>query len=262
MDKEIGGIQELQIDNLVPFNVNKAQICQNEGMDLLARGENPTPPIIVRPICDGKYEVVYGYNRIPIMRELGCVSIRADVRTDLSDDEVLKLFYESNLNQESFSVWNYIQRFNAIQYVETLIAASSHQGKRNDLSEDKIFSYNRHKLDRSSVRNTTRDRIAHRLGISTATLSKYRRIVKLRDDLMESIARLLDEGKISLEVAYRMSNLEPWEIADIVSDVDRFPNKKIDLDKLKELSTREKQPNVFRPRSRERIEALFVPRYK
>jgi len=59
-------------------------------------------PIIVRPAADNKYEIICGHNRAKAMKALGRDVIRADIRSCLSDDEATRLYYDSNLNQQSY----------------------------------------------------------------------------------------------------------------------------------------------------------------
>lgn len=199
-------------------------------------------PVIVRPIDNGKYEIICGHNRTKAVEELDHDTIRADIRHGLSDDTALELFYDSNLNQQSFSDWNYSEKLKAIKYSEKLIRENSNQGKRTDLepktdagSEEETCVQSRQKLNGKTKRTTSRDKMARRLGISTATLSKYRRIIKLSDDLIQSIARLLDEQKITFNAAYIISNLEDEDITSLIKGIERYPDRKLDLDKLKAL---------------------------
>lgn len=55
-------------------------------------------------------------------------------------------------------------------------------------------------------------RMAHSIEIFPVTFSKYRRINKISDRLFESIAKLIDQKRISFEVGYRISG---WEESDI-----------------------------------------------
>lgn len=160
------------------------------------------------------------------------------------DDEVGDLLDDDTLNQQVFSEWNYSQRFRAMQTVERMIKENSRQGKRSDLIETQVDDLDeappadsRHKLGGKSRRATTRDRIADRLGIATATLSKYRSISRLPDDLIDALGRMVDDRRITFEAAYRMSTLKSSEIRVLVGYIDQSPDQKIDLDKLKELCT-------------------------
>lgn len=85
--------------------------------------------------------------------------IRADIRRGLSDDEATQLYYDSNLNQQSFADFSYTQKIEAIKYYDAFIRNNSHQGRRNDLlektdeeSEDETCVQTRHKTDKKSRR--------------------------------------------------------------------------------------------------------------
>lgn len=266
-------IKEVRIGDLIPFQLQSSQTYHGERLEQLASSINNVglmTPIIVRPVEGGKYEIICGHNRTNAMRELGRDTISADVREDLSDDEALGLFYDSNLNQQSFSDWNYSQKIKAIQYTETLIKKNSQQGKRSDLLEKKDTTTDGetsvqggHKSEEKSRRNTTRDRMARRMGIATATLSKYRSIIKLPDDLIEVLAQLLDEKEITFEAAYRMSGLKPHAVEWLVKHVGRSSSMKIDLAKLKELCALSKEINKQdspRQLSHDELKNVLVPK--
>lgn len=266
-------IKEVRIGDLIPFQLHSSQTYHGERLEQLASSINNVglmTPIIVRPVEGGKYEIICGHNRTNAMRELGRDTISADVRENLSDDEALGLFYDSNLNQQSFSDWNYSQKIKAIQYTESLIKKNSQQGKRSDLLEKKDTTTDEetsvqggHKSEEKSRRNTTRDRMARRMGIATATLSKYRSIIKLPDDLIEDLARLLDEKEITFEVAYRMSGLKPHNVEWLVKHVGRSSSMKIDLAKLKELCALSKEINKQdspRQLSHDELKNVLVPK--
>lgn len=266
-------IKEVRIGDLIPFQLQSSQTYHGERLEQLASSINNVglmTPIIVRPVEGGKYEIICGHNRTNAMRELGRDTISADVREDLSDDEALGLFYDSNLNQQSFSDWNYSQKIKAIQYTETLIKKNSQQGKRSDLLEKKDTTTDGetsvqggHKSEEKSRRNTTRDRMARRMGIATATLSKYRSIIKLPDNLIEVLAQLLDEKEITFEAAYRMSGLKPHAVEWLVKHVGRSSSMKIDLAKLKELCALSKEINKQdspRQLSHDELKNVLVPK--
>lgn len=265
MDGELREIREISLDDLVSFRLQTSQGYQGERLDQLVNSIGRVGlmnPIIVRPVDGGKYEIICGHNRTNAMRKLGRDAICAEVRDGLSDNEALELFYDSNLNQQSFSDWNYSQKIKAIQYTERLIKENSQQGKRSDLAEkitdEGTSVQSRHKSDEKPRRSTTRDRMARRLGIATATLSKYRSIIKLSDDLIEVLARMLDEKKITFETAYRMSMLRAVEVEYLVECLEKSPDKKVDLVKLKSFCDRGRQKETLRPISRELIRSLLI----
>lgn len=270
MSEKVCERREVRLDALAPFRLRPSQTYQGERLEQLVSSIDRVGlmnAIIVRPIDGEKYEIICGHNRANAMRELGRDTILADVRDGLSDDEALELFYDSNLNQQSFSDWNYSQRIKAIQYTEVLIKENSQQGRRNDLvgnensaNENATCVQGRHKSEGKSRRSTTRDRMARRLGISTATLSKYRSIVKLPDKVIESIAQLLDEKKVTFEIAFIMSGLDLIDINEIVEEVKKSPDKKIDLARLKAFKKRGTEPGMMAVHSKFLVKELFISR--
>ncbi len=266
MDKEI---KEIRIESLQPFKMHSGQTYEGERLQQMMDSINRLGllhPITVRFVENGKYEIICGHNRTKAMKALGYDVIMADIRYEMSDEEAIELFYDSNLNQQTFSDWSYSQKIKAIQYAEKIIKKDSQQGKRNDLEQKKVERdengtcvQTRHKLKENTKRVTARDKMAHRLGTSTATLSKYRRIIKLSDDLVEAIARLLDERKITFEAAYIISNMREVDIRILIDGINKYPDSKLDLSILKELPTRsdEAKSDVLYPKSPKRVlEAL------
>ena len=261
-------MREVRIGDLIHFSLQSSQVYQGERLEQLVSSIERVglmTPIIVRPVADGKYEIICGHNRTRAMKALGHDVISAEVRTGITDDEAMELFYDSNLNQQSFCDWSYTRKIEAIKYTEKMIKKNSQQGKRNDLYKDDETSgatsvQCRHKSSDQCKKGTTRDKMARRLGIATATLSKYRSIIKLPDDVIDSIARLLDEKKITFEMAYRMSGLSLWMIKQLVDCIDKSPDKKVDVKKLRELRDKVKDEDTLQTFSKARLEKVLVPR--
>lgn len=264
-------IKEISLEHMVPFKYHSGRMYEGERLQQLMdsiKNVGLMSPVIVRPIDNGKYEIICGHNRVKAVKALGHNMIKADIRYDLSDDRALELFYDSNLNQQSFSDWNYSQKIEAIKYSEKLIRENSRQGKRTDLEkkatagkENETCVQSRQKLKEDSKKTTARDKMARRLGISTATLSKYRRIIKLPDDLLQSIAQLLDEKRITFKAAYIISNMRYPDIKCLIEGIEQYPDRLLDLDRLKELPDRntEKQGEMYPVSRKQVLEALIYP---
>jgi ParB family transcriptional regulator, chromosome partitioning protein len=238
-----GEIVDVKLDNLIPFRKHSSQIYQGERLEQLMSSIERLGlmnPIIVRPVSDGKYEIICGHNRAKAVSSLGYESIKAEVKNGLTDDEALEYYYDSNLNQQSFSDWSYSQRIEAIKYSEKLIKEHSQQGKRTDLEKKNqkeldagTSVYSGQKLDENSKPNTTRDKMARRLGIATATLSKYRSILKIQDDMIDQLTLMLDKKRITFEVAYRISKLKPDETKSLLRVLERNLLIKPNVESLK-----------------------------
>lgn len=264
--------KEIQIDSLIPSKYHLGQTYTSKRLQMMMDSLQRLGlmnPIIVRPVDNNKYEVISGHNRAKAAKELGYRVIMADVRYGLSDDEAMQLFYESNLNQQSFPDWNYLQRFEAVRYTEKMIREYSQQGKRTDLEKkaldrekNETSVQTRQKLEMHSQPSTTRDKMARQLGISTATLSKYRRIIKLPDEMVTKIAHLLDEKKISFEAAYMISDLEDEDIIQLIESINKNPAQKFDLDMLKifgKTNKRKGDAGIICPITSQGILAALVP---
>lgn len=272
MNEEQRETKEIRLDDLIPFQLRSSQPYKGARLEQLMSSIERLglqSPITVRPTNDGRYEIICGHNRVNAVRKLGRDVILAKVYEGLSDDEALELYYDTNLNQQSFSDWNYSQRIKAIQYTETLIKKESQQGKRSDLVEKKDAATDErtsvqdgHKSEGKPRRNTTRDRMARNMGIATATLSKYRSIIKLPEDIIEALARLLDKKEITFEAAYRMSGLKKYEVETLVQYIENSSDKKIDIVKLKDLCRRSKGTGegITSMLSKDELRGVLIPR--
>lgn len=95
----------------------------------------------------------------------------------------------------------------------------------------------RQKLEEKKKRMNTRDVIACQLGICTATLCKYRSIIKLPDDIADHMGRLLDRKMITLKTACKISQsgLSTLDIRTLLRCIEESPDMKIDMNKLEKL---------------------------
>lgn len=233
--------QEINIDSLMPFQLHPVEIKPMEQLQELMdtiEHEGLKTPITVRRVDDVKYEIILGQNRVEAMKALGRDTIPAIIMDEMSDGAARELFYRTYLTPQAFWDWNYLQRFRAIQYIETLLKKNSHQGKRSDLIE-KINNVTRDNQKHPARRSTSRDRAAASIGISSATLSRYRSMVKLDDESVILMARLLDEKRLTFAEAYQVSLLDPRQASILLTCLEEDPEKRIDIDKVKKHCTKE-----------------------
>lgn len=119
----------------------------------------------------------------------------------------------------------------------------------------------RHKLPGNSSRITIRDKMSRLLGISTATLSKYRRIIKLPENILHSIIQLLDEKRITFEAAYIISNMQNCNIIWLIEGLEQYPDRILDLKKLKKLPQKnDAKPGIILPISKKQVLDALAPR--
>lgn len=176
------------------------------------------------------------------------------------DNELEQLF---NLNHQPFSGWSYSQRFKAIPTIERLIKEHSRQGRRSDLAEKQeqgtcVQSWQ--DPVRKGRRQTARDLMAQQLGISTATFSKYRSILKLSEELVGAIAQLLDENRISFEAAYRISQLTDYDAKVLVRRIQESSERelKLDMDKLKKYAAKNISSGCIQPITERRMKSVLI----
>jgi len=223
---EIIFVTRIKLANLTPYNttdsrfegerlINFANSIKNQGLQ---------EPIIVRSLDDGKYQIISGHNRVNATRLLGLDEIDAIVKK-LSDDKAKEVYFESNINQQSFKDWSFSQRLKAVNYMDKLVKENSQQGKRNDLASDETYVQNGQKSHKQQKGQTTRDKMSTRLGIPTATFSKYRNIVKLDTETVDEISKLLDNKVLSLDNAYRLSQLDTYQIEFLLNWLKNNPVK-------------------------------------
>lgn len=214
LDDRATEVVKISIDSLVPYRDSDKYPSQSFGGSRLEdladsiKRIGLEKPITVRRYDDGRYQILSGHNRVAATKLLGHDMISAIIKENISDDEANDIYFDSNLNQQSFKDWNYSQRLDAIKYTDKKIREKSEQGKRSDLAGDKTNVQIRQK----SNTPTTRDKMSVRLGIAPATFSKYRSIIKLDDGILDDLSEMLDKKRISLEIAYRISQLKQKEI--------------------------------------------------
>lgn len=241
-------IIEVSLSHLRPFSLCKGQTYRGKRLAQMVDSiehEGLIQPITVRKIKteteEDQYEIICGHNRVEAMRKLGRETIEAEVLLDISDDEAIRKYYDSNFNQQNFSDWNYSQKIIAVKYIVKQIESNSRQGQRSDIkknveiSEDGTSVYSRQKSDGEVPKVTTRDRMARQFGISPATLGKYRSIIKLPTETVDAMSRLLDSRRLTLEAAYRISKLKQAEAKVVVDYLDSSTEEKVTVDAIKEL---------------------------
>ena len=219
-----------------------------------------------------------------MMDSLGSEVIHAEVRDGLSDEEAIELFLDRSLNQRFFHDLNYSQKFKAIKYFDKVIRANSRQGKRTDLERKTVedggtsvhtrqkltedsgtYVQIRQKSTQKSNRDTTRDKVARSLGMSSSDFGRYRRIIKLPDKLLEPITNLLDEEKITFGAAYIMSGMRDVDVEYLLECINQHPDREIDLEKLKQLPRkrdveRDEKDGILYSISRKMVKEILVPK--
>jgi len=203
--------QEISVDLLVPFANHP--FTQYEGQrftDMVEsiRQSGVLVPIVVRPIEDGKFEILSGHNRVAAAREAGVEAVPAVMREGLTDEEALFVVTETNLIQRSFADLRHSER--ALTIATHYDAMKKKSGYRSDLLEEieaLTCAPVAHRLK-------TREKLGEQYGLSKDTIARYLRV----NGLIEELKTRLDNGEIALRVAVTLSYLRKKE-QQIVEDI-------------------------------------------
>jgi ParB family chromosome partitioning protein len=221
--------QRLQIGLLVDFKEHIFKTYDDQRLQNLTdsiKESGVLTPLIVRPIDDGKFEILSGHNRRNAALKAGLTEIPAVVMAELSDEEAKLVVTETNLLQRSFNDMLPSERAKSlIMHYE----AAKHQGKRNDLLAelDKRLNARPGRPPKSAATSrqngemleNTKD-VARVFGVDTRTLQRYFKLKELTDSLFE----LLDDKRIpflaAVELAFVSAGSQE-KIAKFLNDSER-----------------------------------------
>lgn len=184
--------REIEINKLHPFENHPFQVKDDENMDLLMTSikENGVlSPIIVRPKENTvhEYEIISGHRRFRAVQRLGYKTIPAFVY-DLDRDTAAVAVVDSNLHRERL-----LPSEKAFAY-KMKLDALKHQGKTIDETSRQLVG-----------KCETADIISE--ADSGRQVQRYIRLT----NLIPSLLRYVDEGKIALTPAVALSYLYPYE---------------------------------------------------
>lgn len=142
-------------------------------------------PITVRPISDGKYQIIAGRNRTRASKLCGLLEIPGIIRTDIDDIKAAMLMIDTNLEQRhnlSYSEKAYAYKMR--------LDLQKRQGKRTDLEEnsEKYDSLN----EAGKQHNHSRRTVAYLIRLTY---------------LIPDLITLIDSRKIGFKVGVEMSYL-------------------------------------------------------
>ena len=204
-------VVDIKTDDIESFPEHPFKIYDNEEMDLMVESvldHGLIHPVIVRPLPNGKYQMISGHRRKHAYEKAGIKSIPAIVK-NLSDDDATILMVDSNMQREEI-----LPSERAFAY-KMKLDAMKHQGKRTDLTS----VHNEQKLE-SGV---SIDILADDVGESRSKIRRYIRLTYLIPELLQ----MVDENKIAMLPAVELSYLKKEEqeiVADNIKDLDSTPS--------------------------------------
>lgn len=175
----------VRLSLLDDFPHHPFHVADDEAMGLLVdsiREQGVRDPVLVRRLPAGRYQIVSGHRRCHAARRAGLESVPCLV-VDVDDDEATILMVDANLQRPNLTISE--RAVSLRQKYE----AMKHQGARPG---------------QSPVPGSSRRALADAQGTSEATI---RRLVSI-GGLDEDILALVDEDRIPLQTAYRLSQQE------------------------------------------------------
>lgn len=214
-DNEIGSVEEIDINLLVPFKNHPFQLYEGERLNDMVESikENGIlTPVIVRKLKN-EYEILAGHNRTNAAKIAGLKKVPCIVKEKLSDKDAYVYVIETNLMQRSFNDLRMSEK--ALVLAERYDNIKS-QGKRNDIIRElKILNGEKLTEEEEKQENVSnRENVAKEYGLSGPTMARLLRVNYLPD----KFKALLDNGKIPLLSAVNLSYIDK-DALEVIYDI-------------------------------------------
>jgi len=152
-------------------------------------------PVVVRPLEDGRFEMVSGHRRKRACELAGIETIPARIM-ELTRDEAILMMVDSNLQRDE------ILPSEKARAYKMRLEAMNRQGKRTDLTSVPV--------EQKLKTKTSREVLAESMGESQAQVQRYIRLTELIPELLD----MVDEKKIALrpavEISYLPKETQAW----------------------------------------------------
>lgn len=196
-------IQEISLSQLHSFKDHPFKVLDNEDMANLVESIKQygvLVPVIVRLDPAGGYELIAGHRRHHASKLAGLETIPALVRS-LDDDAATIIMVDSNLQRESL-----LPSERAFAYKMKLDAMKRRAGRPS-----------KENLSQIGTQKRSDELLAEQVGESRNQIQRYIRLTKLVEPLLD----MLDEKKIALNSAYKLSFLSKDEQAALIKVIKR-----------------------------------------
>ena len=196
-------IQEISLSQLHSFKDHPFKVLDNEDMTNLVESIKQygvLVPVIVRIDPAGGYELIAGHRRHHASKLAGLETIPALVRS-LDDDAATIIMVDSNLQRESL-----LPSERAFAYKMKLDAMKRRAGRPS-----------KENLSQVGTQKRSDELLAEQVGESRNQIQRYIRLTKLVEPLLD----MLDEKKIALNSAYKLSFLSKDEQAALIKVIKR-----------------------------------------
>ena len=193
--------EHLPISKLHPFEGHPFKVTDNEEMDQLVWSvltQGLLTPLVVRPLPDGKYEVISGHRRLHACKKAGIETVPALIY-EIDRDAAAIALVDSNLHREKI-----LPSEKAFAY-KLKLEAMNRQGQRTDLTSTQVVSKLR-----------TNEIVGEANGDSRETVRRYIRLTYLLPEILEKV----DEGQIACTPAVHLSYLSTAEQGWVLDEME------------------------------------------
>ena len=193
--------EHLAVEKLRPFEGHPFKVVDDEEMDQLTWSiltQGLLTPLVVRPLDNGKYEVISGHRRLHACKKAGIETVPALIYAIDRDAAAIALV-DSNLQREHI--------------------LPSEKAYAYKLKAEAMKRYGKPNLghvvpDYDSTRTTAE--IGEASGESYKTVQRYIRLTNLIPGILQKV----DEGRIALTPAVELSYLTEWEQRDLLETME------------------------------------------
>lgn len=271
------GVKNIDVNLLQESSLNHFHAISGEEWDEFVasiKSHGILTPITVRPIADGKYEILAGHNRVRGAKTAGITEVPAIIK-DVDDVEASIIIADTNLQREEVTDlekgWAYRNIFEAInrkgknQYT----SASGQNDPKQNVSEESASGQNDPKLRSSEI-------IAEKYGIGEKTVRRKIRLTYLIYPLYTCYENKLITQEVAEQLSYLRKNeqalaeglisaglgLTP-EIAKAIrkASADRHISD-VDMQEIAGTNIKQDTTKPSRPKRYRIDEALFPPTVK
>lgn len=195
-------LMEIPVTEIQDFPEHPYQVRDDESMMELVESikeKGLINPVMVRPLPDGKYEMIAGHRRKRACEIAGIETVKARV-TDVSRDEAILIMVDSNLQREEI-----LPSEKAFAF-KMRLEAMKRQGKRTDLTS----------VPTAQKLKTSRELLGEQVGESQDQIRRYIRLTNLIPEMLN----LVDDKKIAMRPAVEISYLSSEEQLDLANAID------------------------------------------
>ena len=183
-------VQQLKLSELVPFKNHPFKVKDDEDMEKTVESIKQfgvLNPVIVRPLEEGRYEIVSGHRRCHASELAGLDTVPGIVR-NLDDDAATILMVDSNLQRETIlpseRAWAFKMKFDAVK----------HQGMKDESTLVQVGLKSRNWA------------VEHLAEEASSSMSQVKRYIKLTD-LIPELLDMVDTKQIAFNPAVELSYL-------------------------------------------------------